>query len=316
MVATALRTSPRSTETDDQFHDGLEIDQVFCPACSTNLVMIDHSKNINSGISPAKLASPIAEVPFCFGCKAHVVCNAEQVQTLIQLGASGHTRIAHKGAILVATPSNIKLKRNNKAWPKSPKLTQEHELMIEYFQAATEEVEMSLIPDDDNLYLTITPSIVKQSDSTTEPHSPSSRKKIENSTEPQSPLKFITEQLISPSNPSSFRDDEAREPNDTIDEMDFLESHTDDDEIDRLFVEEEPKAMETIELIHCEGKTSSNNNEEFESTKATTSVQVQMVTTSANVSELRAPVSSDGSQSDGSSSEGGYEFDLPEYNVR
>ncbi|GAX11365.1 hypothetical protein FisN_22Lh035 [Fistulifera solaris] len=324
MVATSLRTSPRSLETDDQFDDGMEIDKVFCPSCSTNLVMIDHSKNINSSISSPKGTAPIAEVPFCFGCKAHVVCNAEQVQTLIQLGASGHTRIAHKGAILVATPSNIKLKRNNnKAWPASPKLKEEHELMIEYFQAAsnlsTEEVEMALIPDEDNLYLTITPSTVRESDSNTAPNSP---------------LRFLTEHEISPCNACLPSEDEARvddverkepeetrEVHNTMDEMDLLgATHTEDDDIDQLFgSKEEPvgglKTVETIELIHCEGQAASN--EEFKSTRATASVQVQVVEITENARNFRAPSSSsNSSQSDASSSEGGNDFDIPEYSVR
>lgn len=324
MVATALRTSPRSTEAEDQFDDGLEIDKVFCPSCSTNLVMIDHSKNIKNSISSPKGTAPIAEVPFCFGCKSHVVCNAEQVQTLIQLGASGHTRIAHKGAILVATPSNIKLKRSSKAWSASPKLTEEHELMIEYFQAAStlstggEEVEMALIPDDDNFYLTITPSNGKQRDGYTEPHSP---------------LKFLTEQEISPSNACSqppknearldtverYEHDDNRETNDSIDEIDILGTHTEDDDIDQLFDSKEAaeglRTDETIELIHRGEKAASN--EECESTRATTSVQVQMGKSAEYGRGLSAPTSSsDGSQSDGSSSEGGYDFYIPEYNVR
>lgn len=347
MVATALRTSPRSTEPDDDAFDyDDEIDQVFCPSCSTNLVMIDHSKNINSTVSSPKGTATIAEVPFCFGCKAHVVCNAEQVQTLIQLGASGHTRIAHKGAILVATPSNIKLKQQSgKAWADS-RLREEHELMIEYFQAATmtegEEVEMALIPEDDNLYLTITPSNV-------------GKQTAESDTDPQSPLRFLTEQPISAPEPVLFfppnddrldddddtyeqeeeydeEQDEARGPNDIVNGMDIepmdivngmdiLGSHTEDDgDIDQLFgskeVVEEPKAVETIELIHCERKTLSND-KYCESSSAKANVQVQMVTATENIRAISPPTLSDESQSEASISEiGDEECDLPEYNVR
>ena len=139
-----------------------------CPSCETQLVMIERNSDdatcdtITVASSTSILDEtdidehknsnqPVPGVPFCVVCEAHVINDPAQVQYLMGASAvakkSASGGLAHKGAILVATPSTLDLATSSSG---DGSMTVEEEVMVELFQAASikstlhEEIEIAL----------------------------------------------------------------------------------------------------------------------------------------------------------------------------
>lgn len=103
---------------------------------------------------------PVPGVPFCVQCHAHVISDPAQVQLLLSNATENQHDysqgpVAHKGAILVATPSSLSdpNPRTGSSQSLSP-LNEEKEMLIELYHAATsqsnvkEEIEVTLCMPD------------------------------------------------------------------------------------------------------------------------------------------------------------------------